>query len=122
VPRASNGVTKRRRHKKVLEITKGQYGTKSKLYRRANEAMLASLSYATRDRRARKRDMRRLWITRINAATRQHGMSYSRFVEGLKLSGVEVNRKMLADMAIQDPPAFAALVRTAADAREQTVA
>lgn len=117
MPRASNGVTKRRRHKKVLEITKGQRGTKSKLYRRANEAMLASLKYATRDRKNRKRDMRRLWITRINAAARQNGLSYSRFIEGLRLSGVEVNRKMLADMAIKDPSAFTAMVEMAEQAR-----
>jgi large subunit ribosomal protein L20 len=117
VPRASNGVTKRRRHKKVLEITKGQRGTKSKLYRRANEAMLASLKYATRDRKNRKRDLRQLWIVRINAAARQNGMSYSRFIEGLRLSGVEVNRKMLADMAIQDPTAFAAIAQMAEQAR-----
>ncbi len=117
MPRASNGVAKRRRHKKVLEITKGQRGTKSKLYRRANEAMLASLKYATRDRKNRKRDMRRLWITRINAAARQNGLSYSRFIEGLRLSGVEVNRKMLADMAIKDPSAFTAMVEMAEQAR-----
>jgi large subunit ribosomal protein L20 len=117
VPRASSGVTSRRRHKKVLEITKGQRGTKSKLYRRANEAMLASLKYATRDRKNRKRDMRRLWIMRINAAARQNGLSYSRFIEGLRLSGVEVNRKMLADMAVQDPTAFAAIAQMAEQAR-----
>ena len=119
MPRASNGVTKRRRHKKVLEITKGQRGTKSKLYRRANEAMLASLKYATRDRKNRKRDMRRLWIIRINAAARQNGLSYSRFIEGLRLSGVEVNRKMLADMAIQDPGAFAAMAQMSEQARAE---
>lgn len=117
MPRASNGVTSRRRHKKVLEITKGQRGSKSKLYRRANEAMLASLKYATRDRKNRKRDMRQLWIIRINAAARQNGLSYSRFIEGLRLSGVEVNRKMLADMAIQDPAAFAAMAQMAEQAR-----
>ncbi|MBC7234358.1 MAG: 50S ribosomal protein L20 [Chloroflexi bacterium] len=119
LPRASNGVTKRQRHKKVLKITKGQRGTKHALFRRANEAMLASLKYATRDRRNRKRDLRRLWIMRINAAARQNGMSYSRFMEGLRLSGVEVNRKMLADMAVQDPSAFTALVQVARQARAE---
>lgn len=81
--------------------------------------MLASLKYATRDRRNRKRDLRRLWIMRINAAARQNGMSYSRFMEGLRLSGVEVNRKMLADMAVQDPSAFTALVQVARQARAE---
>ena len=87
------------------------------MFRRANEAMLHSLKYATRDRRNRKRDMRRLWITRINAGARQSGMSYSRFVEGLRLAGVTINRKMLADMAITDPVAFSGLVGVAREAR-----
>jgi large subunit ribosomal protein L20 len=97
----------------VLKITKGQRGTKHALFRRANEAMLASLKYATRDRRNRKRDMRRLWITRINAGARENGMSYSRLIEGLRLAGVDVNRKMLADMAVADPAAFAQVVEVA---------
>jgi large subunit ribosomal protein L20 len=117
LPRVKGGVTARRRHKKILKITKGQRGTKSKLYRRANEAMLASLKYSTRDRKNRKRDMRRLWITRINAGARQNGMSYSRLIAGLKLAGVEINRKMLADMAIADPAAFANVVEVAKGAQ-----
>jgi large subunit ribosomal protein L20 len=92
---------------------KGQRGARSRLYRRANEAMLKSLSYAYRDRRARKRDMRRLWITRINAAARLNGLPYSQFMQGLKLAGIEVDRKILADMAITDAPAFAQLVDVA---------
>jgi large subunit ribosomal protein L20 len=119
LPRVKTGVTAHKRHKKVLAITKGQRGTKHALYRRANEAMLASLRYQTRDRRNRKRDMRRLWITRINAGARANGMSYSRFVEGLRLAGVEVNRKMLADMAVRDPEAFSAVVSVAKEASAQ---
>lgn len=115
--RVKRGVTARQRHKSVLKITKGQRGTKHALFRRAREAMLTSLKYATRDRRDRKRDMRRLWITRINAGVRQHGITYNRFVEGLKLAGVEVNRKMLADMAITDPTGFAKLVEVARSAK-----
>jgi len=117
VPRVKSGVTAHRRHKKVLNITKGQQGTRHYLYRRANEAMLHSLKYATRDRRNRKRDMRRLWITRINAGARENGMSYSRFIEGLRLAGVEINRKMLAEMAVSDPTGFAQVVQIAADAK-----
>ena len=113
MPRVKRGVTQSNRRKKVLNQTKGQYGTKSKLFRRANEALLKSLSYQTRDRRDRKGDMRRLWIQRINAATREHGVSYSRFICGLRAADIEVNRKMLADLAVQDPAAFAALVETA---------
>jgi large subunit ribosomal protein L20 len=98
-------------------MTKGQRGTKHALYRRANEALLASLTYATRDRRNRKRDMRRLWITRINAGARQNGMSYSRFIAGLRLAGVDINRKMLSEMAISDPAAFAQLVEVSKGAQ-----
>jgi large subunit ribosomal protein L20 len=119
VPRVKRGVAARKRHKKVLKITKGQRGSKSTLFRRANEAMLASLSYATRDRRNRKRDMRRLWITRINAGARENGISYSRLMEGLRLAGVDINRKMLADMAIADPTAFAQIVKVAQEARPE---
>jgi len=117
VPRVKGGVPAHRRHKKILEITKGHRGTKHALYRRANESMLTSLKYATRDRRNRKRDMRRLWITRINAATRQEGMSYSRFINGLTIAGVEINRKMMADMAVNDPAAFSQLVAVAKEAQ-----
>jgi len=99
-----------KRHKKVLKITKGQRGTKHRLFRRANEAMLKSLWYATRDRRVRKRDLRKLWIARINAAARLNGTTYSRLVAALKKANIELNRKMLSDMAIRDPQAFAAVV------------
>jgi large subunit ribosomal protein L20 len=122
VTRIKTGVTARQRHAKVLKITKGQRGTKSKLFRRANEAMLTSLKYATRDRRNRKRDMRRLWIVRINAAARLNGLSYSRLIQGLRLSGIDVNRKMLADMAITDPQGFTGLAQMARDAREAGIA
>lgn len=100
----------------MLKLTKGQFGTRSKLFRRANEAMLKSLSYAYRDRRNRKRDMRRLWIIRINAAAREQGLSYSRFIQGLQTAGVELDRKVLADMAVTDPKAFANLVDVARNA------
>jgi large subunit ribosomal protein L20 len=104
------------RHKKVLKLTKGQYGTKSKLFRRANEALLKSLWYAYRDRRNRKRDLRRLWITRINAAARINGISYSRFIFGMKKANIVINRKMLADLAVRDPQAFAAVATKAKEA------
>ena len=94
-------------------MTKGQYGTRSKLYRRANEAMLKSLWYAYRDRRTRKRDLRKLWITRINAASRLNGLSYSRLIYGLKKADIQLNRKMLADLAVREPEAFAAIVEKA---------
>ncbi|MBK6795109.1 MAG: 50S ribosomal protein L20 [Anaerolineales bacterium] len=98
------------RHKKVLKITKGQRGSKSTLFKRANEAMLKSLWYATRDRRVRKRDLRKLWIARINAASRLNGTTYSRLVAALKKANIEINRKMLADIAVKNPQAFAAVV------------
>ncbi len=113
MPRVKRGPRARRRHKKVLKLTKGQKGSKHALFRRANEAMLKSLWYAYRDRRARKRDFRRLWITRINAAARQNGLSYSRFMNGLREAGVGLNRKVLADMAVNDFEAFARLVEVA---------
>jgi large subunit ribosomal protein L20 len=113
MPRVKTGVSARQRHKKVLKITKGQFGSKSRLHRRANEAMLKSLWYAHRDRRNRKRDFRRLWITRINAAARQNGLSYSRFMYGLQQAGVEVDRKILADMAVNDATAFTQLAEMA---------
>jgi len=97
----------------VLNFTKGQYGSKHILYRRANEAMLKSLFYAFRDRRNRKRDFRRLWITRINAAARVSGLSYSRLVHGLKLANVQVDRKVLADIAVRDLAAFGKLAEVA---------
>ena len=113
MPRVKRGVTARQRHKKVLKITKGQWGSKSTLYRRAHEAMLKSLSYAYRDRRARKGDMRRLWITRINAAARQADFTYGRLINGLKRAGVDIDRKMLAEIAVSDNAAFTKLVEVA---------
>lgn len=101
------------RHKKILKITKGQRGAKNRLFKRANEAMLKSLWYATRDRRVRKRDMRKLWIARINAAARLNGTTYSKLVALLKKANIQLNRKMLSDMAIRDPQAFAAVVAQA---------
>jgi large subunit ribosomal protein L20 len=109
MPRSRPKVYAHQRHKKVLKFTKGQYGTRSRLFRRANEAMLKSLFYAYRDRRNRKRDFRRLWITRINAAARQNGLSYSRFVDGLRRANVQVDRKVLADLAVHDAATFAQL-------------
>lgn len=113
MPRVKGGPRARRRHKKVLKLTKGQRGTKHALYRRANEAMLKSLWYAYRDRRNRKRDFRRLWITRINAAARLNGLSYSRFMHGLGKAGVEIDRKILAELAVNDADAFAELAELA---------
>ena len=98
------------RHKRILKITKGQRGAKHRLFKRANEAMLKSLWYATRDRRVRKRDLRKLWIARINAAARLNGTTYSKLVAALKKASIELNRKMLSDMAIRDPKAFAAVI------------
>ena len=98
------------RHKKVLKITKGQRGAKHFLFKRANEAMLKSLWYATRDRRIRKRDLRKLWIARINAAARLNGTTYSRLVAALKKANISLNRKMLADIAVRDPNTFASIV------------
>ena len=111
--RIKRGVTNHRRHKKVLQRTKGQYGARSRRYRVAHEAMLHSLDYAYRGRRQRKRDMRRLWILRINAAARQHGYTYSTLIYGLKQAGVIIDRKMLADLAVRDGPAFAVIVAKA---------
>ena len=111
--RVKSGPTGNRRHKKILKMTKGQYGTKHRLFRRANEAMLKSLWYAFRDRRVRKRDLRKLWITRINAAARINGISYSKFIFAMKKANIIINRKMLADLAIRDPKAFTAVVEQA---------
>jgi large subunit ribosomal protein L20 len=113
LPRVKRGVTAHRRHKKVLALTKGQRATRHSLYRRAHEAMLKSLSYAYAHRRDRKGDMRRLWITRMNAASRAQGLNYSQLIEGLKKAGVEINRKVLADMAVREPEAFSQLVTIA---------
>ncbi|HAA34192.1 MAG TPA: 50S ribosomal protein L20 [Firmicutes bacterium] len=113
MPRVKNSVKTRKRRKKVLKLAKGYFGSKSKLFRVANQQVLKSLSYAYRDRKARKREFRKLWITRINAAARNNGLSYSRFMDGLKKAGVEINRKMLADLAVNDPAAFSTLVKVA---------
>jgi large subunit ribosomal protein L20 len=117
--RATNSVARRRRRKKVLKQARGYWGRKHSSYRFANEQLMRSGAYAYRDRRARKREFRRLWITRINAAARREGMSYSELIHGLGEAGVEVNRKMLADIAVRDPEAFrrfAELAREAAAA------
>jgi large subunit ribosomal protein L20 len=117
--RATNSVARRRRRKKTLEQARGYYGRKHSSYRFANEQVMRSGNYAYRDRRVRKREFRRLWIVRINAAARREGMSYSELMHGLKQAGVEVNRKMLADIAVRDPDAFrrfAELAREAAAA------
>jgi large subunit ribosomal protein L20 len=106
----------RKHHKAILEQAKGYYGSKSRSYRSANEQVMHSLQYAYRDRRARKGEFRKLWIQRINAATRENGMSYSRFIAGLHAAGVEVDRKVLADLAVTDAGAFSALVKVANDA------
>lgn len=113
MPRVKGGPRAHRRHKKVLKLSKGYYDTRHRNFRRANEAMLGALTDAYRDRRRRKRDFRRLWITRINAASRQHGLSYSRFMQGLKEAGVIVNRKLLAEMAVHDRAGFAKLAEVA---------
>ena len=110
MPRVKGGPKGHLRHKKVLKTTKGYFGSRHRLIRRATEAMLKSMWYATRDRRIRKRDLRKLWIVRINAAARMHGFSYSRLMFALKEAGIVINRKMLADLAVRDPQAFAAVV------------
>ncbi|GAB1420047.1 50S ribosomal protein L20 [Anaerolineales bacterium] len=104
--RTKTGIVRRRKHKKVLKMTKGQYGSRSRLFRRSNEAMMRSLWYAYRDRRSRRRELRRLWIIRINAAARLNGLSYSRLIHGLKKAGIEMDRKILADIAIRDADTF----------------
>ena len=111
--RIKGGPHRHLRHKKVLKYTKGQRGAKHLLFRRANEAMLKSMWYSTRDRRNRKRDLRRLWIARINAAARLNGTTYSRLVASMKKADISLNRKMLADIAVRDPQAFAAVVAKA---------
>ena len=111
--RVKSGVTAHRRHKKILKLAKGYRGARSKQFRKANELVMKALAYAYRDRRAKKGDFRRLWITRINAAARMNGISYSRLMNGLTKAGVEVNRKMLADLAVSDAAAFAKLAALA---------
>ena len=111
--RVKGGPNGYRKHKKVLKATKGQFGSRSKLFRRANEAMMKSYWYAYRDRRNRKRDLRRLWIARINAASRMNGVTYSKLIYLLKEANIQINRKMLADLAVHDPAAFTAIVEKA---------
>ena len=111
--RVKRGVVAKARHKKVLKKAKGYYGARSKVYRVAKQAVIKAGQYAYRDRRQRKRQFRALWITRINAAARQHGLSYSRFISGLKSSGIEIDRKVLADLAVRDAEAFAVLAAQA---------
>jgi large subunit ribosomal protein L20 len=114
--RVKGGTRTRYRHKKILRQTKGYYATRHKLFRRANEAWMKAQWYAYRDRRNRRRDLRRLWIARINAAARQNGLPYNRFIHGLKQAGVMLNRKVLADIAVQDAETFAHLVEVAKNA------
>ena len=111
--RVKSGPHGYKRHKKILKLNKGYYGTKSKLFRRANEQYLKSQWYAYRDRRNRKRDLRKLWIARINAAARINGTTYSRLIHGLKQTQINLNRKMLADLAVREPDAFAEVVKIA---------
>jgi large subunit ribosomal protein L20 len=113
MPRVKKGVTAHRRHKKILKMAKGYRGARHRLFKKANESVMHSLSYALRDRRANKRNFRRLWIARINAAARINDMSYSQLMNGLTKAGITINRKMLAEMAINDMPAFAQLVTAA---------
>jgi len=113
MPRVKGGVVTRRRHKKILKLAKGYFGSKHRLFKSANAQVMKSLMYAYRDRRQKKRDFRKLWITRINAQARLNGLSYSRLMHGLKVAGIEVNRKMLADLAVNDKAAFNELVAVA---------
>ncbi len=116
--RVKRAVHGRKHHRAVLEQARGYYGNKSRTFRAANEQLLHSGQYAYRDRRARKGDMRQLWIQRINAGARLNGLSYSRFIAGLRVAGVEVDRKVLADLAVTDPAAFAGLVKLAQESRQ----
>ena len=111
--RVKRGTVRHHRHKKVIKMVKGQWGTRGRLFRRSNEAMMKSYWYAYRDRRTRRRDFRRLWITRINAASRANGLPYSKFIHGLKLANVELDRKVMADIAVRDEEAFAKIVDVA---------
>ncbi|MDP2480106.1 MAG: 50S ribosomal protein L20 [Candidatus Palauibacterales bacterium] len=115
MPRVKTNVARNKRRKKILEEAKGYFGGRSKLYRPAKNAVERGWQYAYRDRRRKKRDFRRLWISRINAAARQNGLSYSRFINGLKTADIKLNRKVLADLAVREPEAFAELTRIAAE-------
>ena len=119
--RVKNGVTTKARHKKVLKAARGYFGSKHRLYKTAKEQLMHSGQYAFRDRKQKKRDFRKLWITRINAACRENEISYSRFIEGLTKAGVDINRKMLSEIAINDPKAFSELVKTAKEGLEGKV-
>ena len=116
MPRTKGGVVTRRRHKKILKLAKGYFGSKHTLYKTAKAQVMKSLSYAYRDRRNKKRDFRRLWIARINAGARLNNISYSKLMHGLKLANIEINRKMLSELAIHDAAGFAALCETAKNA------
>ena len=117
MPRVKNGAVTKARHKKVLKQAKGYFGSKHRLYKTAKEQLMHSGQYAYRDRRQKKREFRKLWITRINAACRENDISYSRFIEGLNKAGVEINRKMLSEIAINDPKAFSELVKVSKDGK-----
>ena len=116
MPRVKTGIVRRRRHKKILKMAKGFYSARRKHYRKAKEAVEHALVYAFRDRKAKKRDFRRLWIIRINAGCRLNDINYSRFMNGLKIAGIELDRKILADMAMNDPVSFTTVVATAKSA------
>ncbi len=120
--RIKRGVVKKRRHKKLLKQTKGHKGVRHRLYRRAHESLIHALQYSYAHRRERKGDMRRLWNVRVNAAARANGISYSRLIHGLKLAGVAVNRKMLAELAVDDPDGFAKIAAQARAQLEEAVA
>ena len=113
MPRVKGGTVTRKRRKKIIKLSKGYYGSKHTLFKTAKEQVMKTYTYAYRDRRQKKRDFRRLWIARINAAARINGMSYSTLIHGLKLAGIEMNRKMLADLAVTDAAAFAAVAEQA---------
>ncbi|UCH62630.1 MAG: 50S ribosomal protein L20 [Fidelibacterota bacterium] len=112
MPRANSSIPRHRRHRKIVKQARGYYGARSRNFRTAKDAVMKAMRYSYRDRRQRKRQFRRLWIARINAATRQHGMSYSQFMHALRDREVELNRKILAEMAVNDPEGFAALVKS----------
>ena len=120
MPRARSNVTRLKRKKQVMEAAKGAYGGRSKLWKAAKETVERGWRYAYRDRKNKKREFRRLWIVRINAAANQHGMSYSVFIDGLKKAGLEIDRKVLADIAVRDPQAFEAIANQVRSARENT--
>ena len=121
MPRVKSGVTAHRRHKKILKLAKGYRGARSKQFKKANETVMKALYYARRDRRAKKGTFRRLWIARINAAARAEGLTYNRFIQGLGLAGVEVDRRMLAELAVNEPEAFKALIEVARGALPEDV-